>query len=217
MLLIPSLLMVAYLVLRLVVPMPCGLWAQGGGVGGIAVRRVEIHLVRPSGRSLFRSRLPRPLLLIMEALYAALVILVFLTLARDALSLVLWASRRLGTDWKLPFAPAAWSAGLGLAALLMGAFGVWQAVKVPDARIVELIVPGLPPQLDGFSLVQLSDLHIGPIQKREWLRAVVNKANSLKPDVMVLTGDYIDGPVVELRDELAPLADLRAPCRRCSP
>ena len=212
MLLIPSLLMVAYLVLRLVVPMPCGLWAKAAASAALLFAGLKFTWYARLGGAFFAPALPRPLLLIMEALYAALVILVFLTLARDALSLVLWASRRLGTDWKLPFAPAAWSAGLGLAALLMGAFGVWQAVKVPDARIVELIVPGLPPQLDGFSLVQLSDLHIGPIQKREWLRAVVDKANALKPDVMVLTGDYVDGPVVELRDELAPLADLRAPC-----
>ena len=113
MLLIPSLLMVAYLVLRLVVPMPCGLWAKAAASAALLFAGLKFTWYARLGGAFFAPALPRPLLLIMEALYAALVILVFLTLARDALSLVLWASRRLGTDWKLPFAPATWSAGRG--------------------------------------------------------------------------------------------------------
>lgn len=211
MLLVPSLLMVAYVMVRLVAPLPCGLWVKAAASLALLCAGLKFTWYARLGGAFFAPDLPRPLLLVMEALYAALVILVFLLLVRDALGLVLWLSRRLGTDWRLPLTSGAWGAGLTLVALLLGTWGVWQAVKVPDARTVELIVPGLPPQLDGFSLVQLTDLHIGPIQKRAWLEAVVDRANALNPDVFVLTGDYIDGRAAELGGELTPLARLRAP------
>lgn len=211
MLLFPSLAMVAYLILRLVLPLPCGLWARAAVSLALLIAGLKFTWYARLGGAFFAPGLPRPVLLVMEALYAALVILVFLTLIRDALTLLLFLSRRLGTGWRLPFSPAAWSAGLSAAALVLAGCGVWQSVKVPDARSVELIVPDLPPELDGFSLVQLSDLHIGPLLDGKWLRAVVDRANALKPDVLVLTGDYIDGFAAGLEGELAPLAGLRAP------
>lgn len=211
MLLVPSLIMVVYVILRLVVPLPCGLWLKAAAALAVLAAGLKFTWYARLGGAFFAPALPRYVLLIMESLYASLVILVFLLLARDALNLLLWFSRRLGADWRLPFSSGAWGAGLTLAALAMGAWGVWQAVKVPGVRTVEVAVPGLAPQLDGFVLVQLSDLHIGPIQKRAWLEAVVDKANALNPDALVLTGDYIDGRATELRDELAPLARLRAP------
>ncbi|MCH5277932.1 MAG: metallophosphoesterase [Desulfovibrionaceae bacterium] len=211
MLLLPSLAIVAYLVLRLVLPLPCGPGVKALSSLVLLIAGLKFTWYARLGGAFFAPGLPRPLLLVMEALYAALIILAFLTLLRDALALLLFLSRRLGTDWRLPFTPAAWSAGLSAAALILAGFGVWQSIRVPDTRSVELRVPDLPRGLDGFSLVQLSDLHIGPLLDREWLGAVVDRANALKPDVLVLTGDYIDGFAAELGDELAPLAGLRAP------
>lgn len=211
MLLFPSLAIVAYLVLRLVLPLPCGLWAKALSSLVLLIAGLKFTWYARLGGAFFAPGLPRPLLLVMEALYAALVILVFLTLIRDALALLLFLSRRLGASWRLPFTPAAWSAGLSAVALVLAGYGVWQSVRVPGTRTVELSVPGLPPELEGFSLVQLSDLHIGPLLGREWLAAVVDRANALNPDVLVLTGDYIDGFAADLGDELAPLAGLRAP------
>ena len=211
MLLFPSLAMSVYLALRLVLPLPCGLWAKAAASLVLLIAGLKFTWYARLGGAFFAPGLPRPLLLVMETLYAALVILVFLTLLRDVLALLAFLSRRLGAHWRLPFTPAAWSAGLSAVALILAGFGVWQSIRVPDTRTVELSVAGLPPELEGFSLVQLSDLHIGPLLDREWLGAVVDRANALKPDVLVLTGDYIDGFAADLGDELAPLADLRAP------
>lgn len=210
MLLVPSLLMVAYVILRLIAPLPCAWWLKAAASLAVVFAGLKFTWYARWGGAFFAPDLPRPALLAMEALYAALVILVFLLLVRDALLVVLWLGRRPGANWRLPLAPGARGAGLTLLALGLAAFGVWQAVKVPGVRTVELAVAGLPPRLDGFSLVQLSDLHIGPLQKRAWLEAVVDKANSLEPDAFVLTGDYIDGSPAELRDDVAPLARLRA-------
>src|SRR5207249_8643195 len=90
------------------------------------------------------------------------------------------------------------------------AVGVIGARRV---RVVRVSVPilGLPADLEGFRIVQLSDLHVGPTLKRRYVERVVDAANGLDPDVIALTGDVADGFPPALRDEVAPLAGLRAP------
>ena len=69
----------------------------------------------------------------------------------------------------------------------------------------------LPQSLDGLRIVQITDLHIGPMIGGDWLRQVVDKVNALKPDIIAITGDVVDGSVEELSRHTAPLADLTAP------
>ena len=116
-------------------------------------------------------------------------------------------------------------------AMLVPDLGVWKqesAVLVPvlstvvtmigffNARRVAKVVPvtipldNLPPALVGFTIAQVSDLHIGSTIRREYVRAVVSRVNGLNPDVIALTGDIVDGYVDRLAGETAPLAELRA-------
>ncbi len=80
-------------------------------------------------------------------------------------------------------------------------------------RLVRVAIPiaGLPSDLAGFRIVQLSDLHIGPTIRRRFVDAVVDRANALRPDLVAVTGDVADGLVPELREHVAPLGRLRAP------
>jgi predicted MPP superfamily phosphohydrolase len=75
---------------------------------------------------------------------------------------------------------------------------------------VEVKLPKLPAHLDGFTIVQLSDLHTGLTIDRAFVQRVVDRANALSPDLIALTGDLVDGPVADIRDDIAPLAQLRA-------
>lgn len=75
---------------------------------------------------------------------------------------------------------------------------------------VEIKLARLPKTLDGFSIVQLSDLHVGMTIDREFVQRVVDQTNALVPDMVVLTGDLVDGRVEDLRDEAAPLGSLRS-------
>lgn len=97
-------------------------------------------------------------------------------------------------------------------ALFLAGYGTWEAVRVPDVHEVRLRVPGLSPELNGFRIVQLSDLHIGPIVEKDWVSAVVERTNALQPDLVAITGDVIDGYPASVRSDVAPLADLAAPC-----
>jgi predicted MPP superfamily phosphohydrolase len=80
------------------------------------------------------------------------------------------------------------------------------------ARVVEVEVPiaGLPAALHGYSIVQISDLHVGPTIKRGYLDAIVTRVNALEPDAIAITGDSVDGSVKRLRAHTEPLGRLAA-------
>lgn len=79
-------------------------------------------------------------------------------------------------------------AGTGLASF--GAFRAFSPARITE---VPLKIPKLPRALDGFTLVQLSDVHIGPVLQRRWLVDLVERANAAKPDLVCITGDLVDG------------------------
>ncbi|MBX3620337.1 MAG: metallophosphoesterase [Rhizobacter sp.] len=75
---------------------------------------------------------------------------------------------------------------------------------------VEVPITGLPPALQGFTIAQISDIHVGPTIKAPYLRAIVDKVNELDADMVAVTGDLVDGSVRDLAMHVAPLADLRS-------
>jgi len=99
-------------------------------------------------------------------------------------------------------------AGLGTLATLVGFVGARRR-----ARVVEVEVPlrNLPPQLYGFSIAQISDVHVGATIRRTYVERIVDAVNALEPDMIALTGDFVDGPVRELAPHTAPLSRLNAP------
>jgi uncharacterized protein len=80
------------------------------------------------------------------------------------------------------------------------------------ARIVSVEVPlaNLPPALQNFAIVQISDIHVGSQIKRNHVEAIVDAVNSLNADVVAVTGDLVDGSVQDLAPHVAPLGRLRA-------
>ncbi len=80
------------------------------------------------------------------------------------------------------------------------------------ARVVEIDIPlaNLPPELVGFTIVQLSDIHVGPTIKQDYVQAIVDRVNGLDADLIAITGDMVDGDVQQLRPHTAPLGSLRS-------
>jgi uncharacterized protein len=99
---------------------------------------------------------------------------------------------------------AATVAGASVARGMVTARGSHEVVDV------EIALPKLPRELDGFTIVQLSDLHVGLTIDREFVQRVVDRTNALSPDLVALTGDLVDGHVEDLRGDAAPLGQLRA-------
>ncbi len=93
-------------------------------------------------------------------------------------------------------------------ALLITLIGYVNARRLP--RVVEVDVPltGLPPQLAGFTIVQISDIHVGSTIKGDYVKAVVDRVNTLNADLIAITGDVADGSVQQLSSHTAHLARL---------
>ena len=99
---------------------------------------------------------------------------------------------------------------VGITGALTG-YGIFEARRRP--AIVEVTIPirNLPPDLQGFRIVQISDLHVGLTVRRDWLQTVVEMTRALQPDLIAFTGDLADGSVAHLQHDVAPLAELSAP------
>ena len=95
-----------------------------------------------------------------------------------------------------------------LVGILTG-IGVRSAL-VPKTKRVEVAIHNWPSALDGLRIVQLSDIHIGPILTSKHAAYLTERANELNPDLVVVTGDLVDGSAEHLAPEVAPFGQLDA-------
>jgi uncharacterized protein len=98
---------------------------------------------------------------------------------------------------------------IGASALLTG-YGFYEARRQPDLQMETIYLPKLPPEFEGYRIAQFSDLHVGPTIKRSFAESVVRQINDLEPDMIVFTGDLVDGTVNGLKNDVAPLSELSA-------
>jgi predicted MPP superfamily phosphohydrolase len=129
-----------------------------------------------------------------------------LTLLRE---IVLLALHFLPFSW--PDAVRETAFGVPLLAVLVTLIGLFNARRLAHVKHVDVPVAGLPPGLNGYTIAQISDIHVGPTIKRKYLSAIVEKVNSLQADAIAITGDLVDGPVSRLAQHTAPLSKLSAP------
>jgi uncharacterized protein len=142
--------------------------------------------------------------LFMAGLFSSLLVL---TLLRDLVLVPLAWSVSASTLHRMESVSAALVVGLGLLATLAGF-----ASARRRARVVEIEVPvsNLPAELHGFSIAQVTDVHVGTTIRRSYVERIVDAVNALEPDMIALTGDFVDGPVRELAAHTAPLQRLCA-------
>jgi predicted MPP superfamily phosphohydrolase len=139
----------------------------------------------------------------------------FLGLA-DAGRAVAWLIARLrGSD--VPSDPArrvmlarTLAAGVGGVVAGLSAVGVKSALGHIDVKEVDVRLKNLPGALAGLRLVQISDVHIGALLRKDWLAHVVATIRTLSPDLVAITGDLVDGTVAELHEHVAPLASIES-------
>lgn len=137
-------------------------------------------------------------------------------LATDLARLFWWLGSRLSgpvvadPERRRFFARAAAVATSGTA-LAAGAFGATQALGEVAVKQVNIALPRLDRSKGTRRrIVQISDVHIGPTLRRDWLARIVARINELEADAIVITGDLVDGSVSALAEHVAPLAELRA-------
>ncbi|MBI4495355.1 MAG: metallophosphoesterase [Deltaproteobacteria bacterium] len=101
-------------------------------------------------------------------------------------------------------------AGLLVAGALFTAGGaMWEARQL-GVTWIDIPLKGLPPEMDGFSIVHLSDVHYGMIMENSRFSEIVGRVNQLQPDLVVFTGDLVDAGVSHMEEMAVPLSGLKA-------
>jgi predicted MPP superfamily phosphohydrolase len=133
--------------------------------------------------------------------------LLVLTVIRDLLLLPAMAVLHAGS-FQTVATFSAWM--VALTALLFTAIGLFNARRRPQVVEVDVRLRDLPAGLHGFTITQISDVHVGPTIKRGFVERIVNQVNALESDLIAITGDLVDGSVRELAEHVGPLARLQA-------
>jgi predicted MPP superfamily phosphohydrolase len=95
-------------------------------------------------------------------------------------------------------------------ALLITVLGLWNARRTAAVVQVDVPIANLPEALQGFTVAQISDIHVGPTIKTHYLQRIVDRVNGLNANMVAITGDLVDGSVAELGQHVTPLAQLRS-------
>ena len=172
-----------------------------------------IPLVMAGSRALPRS-LVAPFAWVVYVWMGLIFFLFFLSLGADLLVL---GGRLVGRIAGLPPDPERRVfLGKAVALAVVGGSGILGGLAMSSAlgavavKRVPVRLAKLPPQLAGYTIVQVSDIHVGPTIGRAFIEQIVARINALKPDLVAITGDLVDGSVAELGHLVEPLRELSA-------
>lgn len=217
-----SLVLIIYLTVSFIYPLKISRFTKVILFLLLLIMGSKFFVYRITGSTL-RPNLDANILMVLEGLFAALIVLTFLCLLKDFAILLKRifskkkkhkayndnifenSKKHKGNKFRLVLFSL-----MGLISLYLGLDGAFSQTKIPNIKSVDVYIANLPKSYENFKIVQLTDIHIGPILKGNYLEGIVNKTNSLNPDLVLLTGDLVDGSVDEYAKEFFALKLLHA-------
>jgi predicted MPP superfamily phosphohydrolase len=109
-----------------------------------------------------------------------------------------------------PFRSRVVAVAVVIVTVLLMLYGYFEAMRVPRVKHISVPLARLPAAFDGLRVVQLSDIHFGPIERTQWTARVVAAVNALDADIVCITGDLADGTVSQRREQAASLGHMQA-------
>ncbi len=198
----------AYVGLRLAPAFAGAPWALAGFVALLVLSTLMIPLSLIARRSHW-GKLTETLAwagMLFMGLFSSLFVL---ALVRDVALLLaaalswVWPALIPTSAWET--ASARWALSFAAAATLIGFVSARRTAAVVH---VDIPIAGLAVELHGFTIAQITDIHVGHTIKAGYVHAVVEAVNRLGADMVAITGDLVDGSVAELRRHVEPLARL---------
>lgn len=109
-----------------------------------------------------------------------------------------------------------WLSRIGIVVSVIVFLTMWWAALINrlsiDVNRIDVEIPDLPTAFEGFTIAQISDFHVGTYDSdTSYVAMVVDKVNSLNPDLIVFTGDIVNSKSSELDSQVSPLSRLKAP------
>ncbi|HZJ97625.1 MAG TPA: metallophosphoesterase [Oligella sp.] len=199
-----------YIFIRLIRPLPLRWWFKLS-YAGIAFLATQVHFIQkhlPGG--LAAPEIPGWLIMSMGWAFASMMVLACSLLLRDLL-LILSFSLNKGKRTRQRILSPLNSSFMLMFSTFICAVGVWRAVSYPTVSQIELNFDKLPPAFDGYRIVHLTDLHASRLLPESWLGETLKTTNRLKPDLILMTGDLIDGTPEKRHRDIRAFKLLNAP------
>lgn len=140
-----------------------------------------------NGGTFFEPAVKGAWMLTWEALYGALILAAFLLLLKDICSLGLWLLGTFGVKTGFSFNRFVFIVPIFIVSVAGGFWGMYEGIKVPEVKTETIVFKNLPAQWKGTTIALLSDLHVGPVQRKEWLSEIVKRTNDLNPDIVMIS------------------------------
>jgi len=201
-----------YLVFRLVLPLRLSRITKIG-MGLVLLLVSQHYLLRRAFGQMASPETPRWLIMLEGWSFTALIVVFLLTLGYDLYALARWCVNRYRNrtlSARNSFSPERRAALVSLLAAGTAVYSLRGAVELPDIHSIEIPLARLPRELDGLTMAQLTDIHVSPLFPERWVADLVDRVNSVKADIIVLTGDLVDGTPGLRAKDIAPLARLCA-------
>lgn len=203
-----------YVILRAIKPLSCGRTVKSILILITLLAAFKFHIFYViEGKNFYTPELPAWLIWGGCALFSAVVGYAVLLFAVDIIRIPLYVLLSI-----IKLRPAAWreannalNLSLLLAVLGLSAWGTWSGAQPPVVKQITVHVPHMEANSAPIRVVQLSDLHADSTKDAAFYEDIVRRTNALKPDVIVITGDFADGTVETCGAALAPLGKLESP------
>ena len=148
--------------------------------------------------------MPYAVTFVTSLIFNFIIVAMFMLLAKDIVFLI----------WKIfartPFPAHYASLFVFSLAFVSTIYGTYEGLKLSDVNSHDVHIKGLGKDFDGLKIAMLVDIHADSLTDSSAVEAIVNKTNSLNPDVILIPGDFVDGQVNSRRKDLEPLKNLRA-------
>ena len=95
--------------------------------------------------------------------------------------------------------------------MVLAAYGMWEGMRIPSVVEREVEFADLPQAFDGYRIAHISDIHCSSAARRAKIAGIVERVNAAKPDLVCITGDFVDGFPEQRREDIEPLEQLEAP------
>ena len=193
-----------YEILSMIIPLKISWWVKLLAAILLLSGLAKSMLYRRTATGFDVVETPYFITLASSAVFNFIIVAVFLLIVKDAFFIA----------WKIfahsPFPHHYASLFVFSIALVATLYGTYEGLRLPDVNKHTVTIPGLGQDLDGLKVAMLVDIHADSLTDRAAVQAIVDRTNSLKPDVILIPGDFVDGQVESRRNDLEPLSGLRA-------